>query len=235
MLMNHPKLVVEKRTVLGKNVKRLRKAGILPANVYGKEIPSLSLQVPTKDFTSIYSEAGTSSLVDIELDGKLTPVLIHEVTRHPVSGDFLHADFFQVNLKEKIATMVRIELTGESPAVTENIGMLLQPLQEVEIEALPENLPESITVDVTKLAAVDDQITVADLTMPTGVTILTDSAQVVVKIDELVSVEAKEDAAAEEAAKAEEEKTEGAEGEAKPEGEEPEKSDKPTEEEKPKE
>ena len=206
--MKRSKLKVEKRTVLGKKIKKLRRQGIFPANIYGKDIKSLAVQLPYKDFETTFKETGETGLVDIELNGETRPVLIHNVQYDHLTQVPLHADFFQVNLKEKVKTMVPIVIVGEPKAVSDKVGILLQPLSEVEVEALPEDLPENIEVNVEPLAAIDDQITIADLKLPNGVTVLTDPNQTVVKIAELVTKEAKEQAAAEQAA-AEEAKVEG--------------------------
>jgi len=204
--MKHEKLKAEKRKVLGKHVKKLRREGILPANVYGKSIKSESLQVSLAEFDKVYKEAGETGLVDLEFDGKSIPVLIHNVTSN-FRGQVFHADFFQVNLKEKVKAMVPLEVVGEPKAVTEKIGLLMNILSEIEVEALPEELPEKIDVNVEHLANIDDQITVADLKIPTGVEVLSDKEQVVSKIGELVTKEAQEQAAAD-AAAAEEAKAE---------------------------
>lgn len=216
--MKHPKLSVTKREITGKKVKHLRRDGLLPANMYGKELKSTAVQVPYKEFDPIYKEVKETGLVDIDLDGKTTPVLIKNVFKNPLTHQILHVDFFQVNLKEKITSMVPVVLTGDAAAVTEKVGLVMQPLSEIEVEALPENLPENIDVNIAPLAAVGDQITVGDLKAPPGVTLVTDPGQVVVKIAELVSEEAAADAAAAEAASEEAkegEETPGAEGEAK--------------------
>lgn len=218
----HPKLKVEERKVLGKKVKKLRREGITPGNVYGKEVKSTAVQAPTKEFMDVYSESGETTLVDLQLDGKTLPVLIQNVYKD-FRGNVLHADFFQVNLKEKVKANVPLEFIGEPKAVTEKIGILARITDEVEVEALPSDLPENIEVNVENLAQIDDQITIGELSVPTGVTVLSDSNQVVAKIEELVSKEAleqaAEEAAAAEAAKAEGETVEGeapAEGEAAP-------------------
>ena len=209
--MKRYNLKVEKRTVLGKQVKRLRREGILPCNIYGKDLTSTAVQVPEKDFLAVYKEAGETGLVDVELDGKATPVLIHNMQKN-FRGKILHADFFQVNLKEKVKTMVPLEVVGEPKAVLDKVGILMNIISEIEVEALPAELPEKIEVNVQHLANIGDQITVADLKVPEGVTVLTEVEQVVAKIAELVTKEAQEQAAAEAAAAAE------ASAEAAPEG-----------------
>lgn len=182
-------LQAEKRTVLGKAVKKLRRTGFLPANVYGKGLESTAIQVNTKEFVEIYKEAGETGLVDLNFDGQTHPVLVKNLQMEYPLRIPLHVDFYQVNLREKVKTMVPIELTGEPKAVTEKIGTLIQPLSEIEVEALPTELPEKIEINVEPLAAIDDQITVADVKTPEGVTVLTDAGQVIVKIDELAAPE----------------------------------------------
>lgn len=184
--MKHPKLSAQPRTVLGKKVKNLRREGFLPANVYGKDLASVAVQVAMEDFTTLYKEVGETGLVDLELDGKKRPVLIKNVQFEFHYHTPLHADFYQVNLKEKVKTMVPLAFVGEAQAVTEKLGNLIQPLSEVEVEALPEALPENIEVNVEPLAAVDQQITVGDLKTDEGVTILTDPEQIVAKITEII-------------------------------------------------
>jgi large subunit ribosomal protein L25 len=208
--MKREKLKVEKRKILGKKVHKLRKEGILPANMYGKDIKSTAVQVTTKDFIEVYKQTGETGLVDIELDGTITPVLVQNVYRD-FRGIYLHADFFKVNLKEKVKANIPLEFVGEPKAVTEKIGILMHILSEVEVEALPADLPEKIEVNVEQLATIGEHILVSDLKVSADVIILTDAGQTVAKIDELVSKEAQEQAAAEEAAAAEA-KAEGAEG-----------------------
>ncbi len=218
--MKRQKLVVEKRKILGKKIKKLRREGILPANVYGKDIKSVAVQMPFKEFNKVFKEAGETGLIDLDINGKVLPVLIHNV-QTTYLGELLHADFYKVNLKEKVKTMVPVITTGEAKAVTDKVGLLIQVLSELEVEALPEDLPEKIEINVEKLSTVDEQITVGDIKTPNGAAILTDSSQIVVKISELVSKEAEEQAAAE-AAAAEEAKAEAAAGagEVSPEAEE---------------
>jgi large subunit ribosomal protein L25 len=195
--MKHPTLDAQKRTVLGKKVKALRRDGFLPANVYGKDLASVSIQVKIPEFQALFKEVGETGLVDLQLDGKSRPVLIKNLQMNFRTNTPLHADFYQVNLKEKVKTMVPLVVIGEAKAVTEKIGLLLQQLSEVEVEALPEALPENIEVPVEQLAAIDEQITVGDLTIPEGVTVLTDASQPVVKIAEMVVEEPEPEVTAE--------------------------------------
>jgi large subunit ribosomal protein L25 len=198
--MKRYKLAVEKRKVLGKKVHKLRKEGLFPANIYGKGVKSVSVQVPYKEFEKVYKEAGETGIVDIDIAGEVRPSLIHNVQQDYYKHVLLHADFFQVNLKEKVKAMIKIVTVGEPKAVSEKLGLLMQTLNEVEVEALPTDLPEKVEINVESLAALDAQVTVGEIKVPTGVTILTDASQVVAKIGSLISKEAAEQAAAEAAA-----------------------------------
>jgi large subunit ribosomal protein L25 len=205
--MKRFKLTAEKRKITGKQVKKLRRDGILPANVYGKDIKSQSLQLPQTEFDKVFEEAGETGVIDLSVGNDTIPVLIHNI-HSDYRNRVIHADFFKVNLKEKVTATIPVELVGEPKAVTEKIGLVMEITKEVEIEALPTELPEKIEVNVENLANIDDQITVGELTKPTGVEILTDPNLVVVKIGELVTKEAQEQAA-EEAAAAEAASAEG--------------------------
>ena len=231
-------LKVEKRSLLGKKVRKLRKEGILPANVYGRDMKSASVQVPLKDFLNIFREVHETGLVDLAYDSQTLPVLIHNVQIDPRTQTPLHADFFKVNLKEKTTARVPVVAIGEAKAVTDKVGLLEQPVSELEIEALPTDLPEKIEVNVEQLTKVDDQIIVSDIKVPEGVDILSEQTQVVFKIGELVTKEMEAEIAAAEAetaaAAAETQAEEGAIP-ADAEGEKPAESDAKTEGETPKE
>ena len=179
------KLTAEKRKVVGRKVKKLRQDGLLPANIYGKKVKSLSVQVDLKTFLPVYKEVGETGIVNITVKGeeKDRPVLIHNVQLDPIKDQPLHADFYQVDLKQKITAEVPIDLTGESPAVAQKIGILIQTLNEVEVEALPTELPEKLEINVGRLEKVDDAVAVRDLKAPEGVKILTDAGQIIAKIE----------------------------------------------------
>lgn len=213
--MKHAELKAEKRTVLGKKVKKLRKEGILPANVYGKGLQSTAIQVQLSDFQKVHKEAGETGVINLEFDGKSKPVLIKSMHFNYESNTPLHVDFYQVNLKVKVKAVVPVVLVGEAQAVTEKVGLLLQSLNEVEVEALPDKLPENVEVNVEQLAAIGDQVTVADIKAPADVTILTDATQTIAKVNELVVEEPEQEAPAEGEEGAEGEAAEIAEGEEK--------------------
>lgn len=184
--MERAKLQSEKRQVLGRKVKKLRKEGILPANLYGKNVKSISLQILAEDFQKVYKEAGETGLIDLKIGSETKPVLIHNLQLDPVTGDPLHIDFHQVSLTEKTKATVPIELKGESAAIEQKIGVLIQPISEIEVEALPADLPDKIAVDITKLVQVDDAITIGDLQIDKKkVEIKVDPAEIVIKIGPL--------------------------------------------------
>ncbi len=213
-------LSATKRTVTGRKVKQLRREGQLPATVYGKKVKSESLTVPADAFTNVYKDAGETGLVELTIGSDVKPVLIHTVQIDPVTSHILHVEFFQVDLKEKVKTRVPLVFTGESAAVANKVGALLTVLDELEIEALPTELPEGIEVDITSLAEVGQEFKVSDIAAPAGVTVLTDAGLTVVKVSALVSKEAEAQAAEEAAVAAAAAPAEGAEPEAAAEGEE---------------
>ena len=180
-------LKATKRTVFGKKLKALRREGILPGNVYGKDLESTAVQVNMQEFKDLYKEVGATGLVEIHIEGdKARPVLIHEVHMDHVNHVPLHADFYQVNLKEKVTTLVPVVLVGESKGVADKVGELLQIEKEIEVSALPTDLPEKFEVDVTELAELDQQITVADLKVPQGVEINDEPTSIIVKLAAIV-------------------------------------------------
>lgn len=202
--MKRVKLEVEKRKILGRKVKKLRREGFLPATIYGKKINSVSVQVPLKEFESVHHQVGETGVVDLSLKGeeKSRPVLIKNIQADSVTGQPLHVDFHQVDLREKITATVPLVIVGEAAAVKDKKGLLLTTLSEVEVEALPTDLPENIEVDVSGLSEVDQEVKVADLKIPAQVALLTDAGLVVCKIGPLVTKEMEEEIKKEEAAAA---------------------------------
>ena len=170
----------------------LRKEGEIPAVFYGAGKKSTSISVPILDFKKIWREAGESSPVKISLDDKNIDALIHEVQVHPVTDEPIHADFLVVDMNKKIKVKVPLEFTGVSNAVKNGLGNLVKVLYEVEVEALPKDLPHNLTVDISRLETVDSQIFVSDIELPAGVTVVTSGHEVVASI--VLQVEEKEEA-----------------------------------------
>lgn len=196
-------LTAKPRDTKKQNVKKLRREGFIPGTVYGKNVKSESIVMGSKDFVGVYTEARETGLVELSLGSSTKPVLIHHVQKHPVDDAILHVEFHQVDLKEKVKAAIPLVFVGESQAVAQKLGVLLAVLSEVEVEALPTELPEKIEVDVSRLDVVESELNVSDLVVPSGVTLLTDEVLVVVKVGALVSKEAEAQAAAEAAAMAE--------------------------------
>lgn len=171
------------RKITGRKVKQLRSGGLLPSNIYGKKVKSTSISVNLKDFEKVYSEAGETGLVELSLGTTKRPVLIHNVQKEPVTDLPIHVDFYQVNLKEKVQTTVPLEIKGEAPAEASGAGTVVQQIQEVEVEALPTDLPDEFIVDVSKLEEVDQAILVKDLKVGKGVKVITEPDQIIVKVE----------------------------------------------------
>ncbi|XOB41879.1 MAG: 50S ribosomal protein L25 [Candidatus Nealsonbacteria bacterium] len=157
------------RKTLGKKVKSLRKKDILPGVLYGPKIKPLVLEIDLKEFEKIYKEAGESSLISLEVDNRKVPVLIHEIQRDPLSLEPIHIDFYQPSLEEEITANVPIIFEGVSPIVKELGGTLVREISELEVKALPQNLPHEIKVNVGNLKTFEDEILIKDLKIPAGV------------------------------------------------------------------
>lgn len=190
--MTKHELKVQKRNLQGRKVKQLRQSGVIPGHVFGKNIASLSIQTDVKEFVTTFKEAGESSLVYLHVDSDrdARPVFISQVSKHPLTGDFLHVSFHQVDLKEKVTAPVPILLQGESPAEKEKLGIMVQQLDEIEIEALPTDMPENIHIDVTGLAQVGEHIAVKDLKLDLSkLEVKTDPETILVQIEALAKEE----------------------------------------------
>ncbi len=173
-------LKAEKRNVVGKQVRALRRAGKLPAVIYGHRVDPMAITLEAHESNLTLSRAASTALITINVAGKEYPCLVREKQRNYIKGGLIHVDFQAVSLTEKISAMVAVELDGESPAVKNFSAILVHNLTEVEVEALPTDLPESFVVDVGKLAELGDQILVKDLVTSDKVEILTDLDEVIV-------------------------------------------------------
>lgn len=169
----------EKRILFGRKVKRLRKSGMIPANVFGNKIKSQAIAVNEKDFLDVFKKSGETQIIDL---GDKS-VLVSNLQTDPISNKVIHVDFRQVDLKEKIEAKVPVEVEGESPVEKHSLGTVVQQLHEIEVEALPSDLPEKIVVDATLLEEVDQTIYVKDLKVDKKVEIKTDLELIVVKVE----------------------------------------------------
>ncbi len=167
---------VTPRTVLGKRSKRLRRAGVLPGNIYGRGLDSVAVQLPRREAETLLSEHGLNSLIELSVEGESgeRPVIVRQVQRHPLSREVLHLDFYQVDLARPIQANVPVTLVGEAPAVHTYQGILITGLDHVLVEALPADIPSHIELSVDSLEELDVQLTVADLVAAEGVRIMSE-------------------------------------------------------------
>lgn len=212
-----PTLAAEHRDITGKAVAHMRRAGRLPAVVYGHHVDSSNVSVDTHDFEQLRRHAGPNALIDLSVDGKKAqPVLINQVQVHPVNRRPLHADLFLVRMTEELTVDVPLVAIGESTAVTLAGGTLLHPTETVKVRALPDHLPQSIEYSIEGLVDFDGTVHVRDLVVPSDVTLLTDGDEIIAKVqaprvEEAVVVGEAEAAEAEAAeAEAEAAETDGA-------------------------
>jgi len=203
------------RKEFGRKTNSLRKQGVLPVVLYGPEIKNLSLEVDEKEFEKIYREAGESSLLSLEIEGKdakKVQVLIHDVAEDPVSGKILHVDFYHPSTKKEVTAEIPLVFEGEALAVKELGGTLVREIQTVEVKGLAQNLPREIKVNIETLKTFEDKIQIKDLKTPQGVTILKESEEMVANVapprEEEKEVPKEEEKPVEEEKKEEEEKVE---------------------------
>ncbi|MEK7112192.1 MAG: 50S ribosomal protein L25 [Patescibacteria group bacterium] len=177
------------RKVTGRKVKNLRKEGLLPASIYGKKIKSQAIEVKLTDFKKVFEEAGETGLITLKIGGGKTKgedraVLVSNVQLDPVSDSTIHVDFRQVDLKEKVTAGVPVEMVGESPAQKGGIGTVVQYVSEIEVEALPMDLPEKFEIDASTLTEVDQAVFVKDLKYDkTKVEVKNAPEEIVVKVE----------------------------------------------------
>lgn len=199
----------------------LRKSGEIPAVFYGAGKESTSIAIPIVEFKKVWRDAGESSAVKVETPKGTIDVLIHEVQVDPVTDEPIHVDFLAIDMKKKIKVNVPVIFEGVSNAVKGGIGNLVKVLHEIEIEALPADLPHNLVADISKLETLQDQVFVSDIKLPVGVVVINNPTDVVASIVE--QVEEKEEVAApvdlsaievEKKGKKEEEGEAGAEAEA---------------------
>lgn len=182
-------LKVEKREILGKKVNSLREQGLLPAELYGHGVANLHLVVNSKDFEKVYRKAGENTVVNVIVDGVLKPALIYEVQTDPLTGATQAVDFYEVNMNEAIETTVPLEFVGESSVVKEGAGVFIKAMDEIEVEALPGDIPSKIIVDISRLTSVGDSIYVKDLPVTDKFKFTVDLENVVASIAELAKEE----------------------------------------------
>ncbi len=146
-----------------------KRDGFVPAVLYGQKVENQNLWVDEKEFTKAYKVAGGSTLVNITMGDDERSVLIYDVQVHPVTGDFVHIDFFQVDMKKEIETDIELVFVGIAPAVKELGGTFVKSISKLPIRCLPGDLVNNIEVDISTIEAFDDYIYVKDLNIPKGI------------------------------------------------------------------
>jgi len=182
-------LNAQKREVVGGGLNSLRKSGFIPAVLYGKNQESISLQVPVKDFKKAFDSAGESTLIFLNVDDQVYPTIINNIAKDAVSDNILHADFYKVRLDEKIKAKVEVVFSGEAPAVRDLGAIFVRNTNELEIEALPQDLPHEITVDISSLKNIGDQILVKDLKLDSKLKVVAEPEEIIATAQEPMSQE----------------------------------------------
>lgn len=180
--MKNLTLQAAKRDLFGKKLKKLRREGTLPANIFGPDFESMSVSVNMKDFLKVYRTARETGVVTLEVDKKEIPTLIKHLQKHPVTDQILHVDFRKIDLSKKVLTDVPVKTVGVSEAVSIKGGVLLIQSDVLSVEALPTDIPASIEVDISTIKEIGGEIKVSDLPKSGKYEFKTDSAKVVVSV-----------------------------------------------------
>ncbi|PIZ00350.1 50S ribosomal protein L25 [bacterium (Candidatus Howlettbacteria) CG_4_10_14_0_8_um_filter_40_9] len=179
-----PALAAQKREITGKKVSSLRRNGLIPAVIYGKNIDSVNISMNIAEFNKIYKDAGGNTIVLVKIEGENDKnVLIHRVDKDGVSGYVIHADLYEVKMTEKITAKVPLNFTGDSKAVREMDGMLITNKNEVEVECLPGDLIHDIEVNIETLDDFEKAIHISDLKVPQGVVVLDEPEETVATVE----------------------------------------------------
>ncbi len=175
-------LPVTERTVFGKKVKKMRREGSLPANVFGTDFKSQAITVKYPEFTHVYKIVHETGIVYLKLGEKEIPALVKHIQRHPLDSSVLHVDFRKIDLTKKIVTEVPVALVGVSEAVAQKGGVLLTQSAHLEVEALPQDIPASIEVDISVIKELGEDIKVSALPKSGKYTVTTDPEKVIVSV-----------------------------------------------------
>lgn len=175
-------LEVKKRQLTGKKAKKLRKQGLILANIFGENFQSQSISVNFKEFIKIFKIVKETGIVYLKLDNEEIPSLIKNIQYHPVNNQILHVDFRKIDLKKKIETEVPVKIINQSEAVTQKGGILLVQTENLLIESLPENIPQQIEVDISVIKDIGQEIKVSDLPVNEKYQIKTNKEKVIVSV-----------------------------------------------------
>jgi len=175
-------LDANERKTIGKQVKALRRQGLLPAVIYGVGIDPLPIELDEKVASRVLANVGGSTLIDLKIGKDTHKVLVREFQRDVIRRNILHVDFLVVAMDVVITAVVPVVLVGEAPAMEELGGIIVSGLNEIEVEALPEDLPEQVTADIGALASMNDAITAGDLALGEKVTLITDPGETIANV-----------------------------------------------------
>jgi large subunit ribosomal protein L25 len=157
----------------------IRAQDMIPAVYYGAGKDAVSISVPAKEFIKVYKEAGENTAVTLTIGAEKISTLIHDMQRDAVTDTITHVDFLIIDMKKEIEVAIPLEFTGTADAEKNGLGTVVKVIHEVEVKALPNDLPHNFEIDVTMLATLEDQIHVKDIKLPKGVTMITDGEEVV--------------------------------------------------------
>ncbi|NDJ51725.1 MAG: 50S ribosomal protein L25 [Chloroflexi bacterium] len=195
--MSSEKLVLtaQPREIIGKKVKQLRRKGIVPAIAYGPGSEPVAIQLNERELRFMLMRAGGTQVIELDLGEENIPTLVREVQRDPIRGDIMHVDFYRVDLSVAIAADVPLVIGEQMPApVEQGLGDIMQNLSAVQVEALPNEIPQELIIEIGHLQEIGDQILASDIALPEGVTLLTPPDEMVLKIDYVQEAPAEEDA-----------------------------------------
>lgn len=175
-------LQAKKREAVGKQVKKLRREGLMPAIIYGHEIESLPISLDYRETSRALSKITSSNLVVVDVDGEQITTLVRDRQYDPVTGHILHVDFLSISMSEKLRTEVSLDFIGEAPAVRNLGGVLVTGIESLEVECFPRDLPDKIDVDISILKEFGDSIYVKDLEIPENIEVLTSEDEMLILI-----------------------------------------------------
>jgi large subunit ribosomal protein L25 len=196
--METPVLEAKRREITGKRIRALRNQGLLPAIMYGSGIEPQPLELDQLEANKVLIRSSGSTLIELNIEKDIHHVLVREIQRDVIRRNILHVDFLKVAMDVKIKAEVPIEFVGEAPAIKNLGGVLVPGINMIEVEALPNDLINSVPVDLTVLEEIDDTITVADLEVDEAISILTEAEEVIARIVYQVEEELEEEVEEEE-------------------------------------
>ena len=180
--MDEVQIAAEERVALGKKVKALRRSGITPIHIYGPGGPSLTLQSDTYGLVHALGVVGQTSPMTVQVGGDEHFVMVQHIQRHPVSERLLHVDLFRVSRTQRLHASVPLHFEGESLGARAAGAILSEDLHEIEVEAIPTDIPHALVVDLGVLSEPDSVIHAGDLALPVGVTLITDPGAYVARV-----------------------------------------------------